>query len=129
MKLSGAVLDIDGHPLKVGEAKPRPLSLLTTIFARYLVCEANDDESTFLRRVAGALEAKGIRVKKALSGMPNVLGTPAGPVHTRSLLLADLRAEDSLELQREGLGPHRNLGCGIFIPHKGIAPVKKVGED
>ena len=28
-----------------------------------------------------------------------------------------------LQLQDEGLGRNRLLGCGIFIPHKSIAPV------
>ncbi|NCA73146.1 MAG: type I-MYXAN CRISPR-associated protein Cas6/Cmx6, partial [Sphingobacteriia bacterium] len=37
---------------------------------------------------------------------------------------AVLTREESIRLQREGLGPHRGLGCGLFIPHKGIDPVK-----
>ncbi|MDE0301598.1 MAG: type I-MYXAN CRISPR-associated protein Cas6/Cmx6, partial [Gammaproteobacteria bacterium] len=34
-----------------------------------------------------------------------------------------LDPEQSVNLQRQGLGPERLLGCGLFLPHKSIAPV------
>jgi hypothetical protein len=40
-------------------------------------------------------------------------------------MIADLDTAASVMLQEKGIGPHRHLGCGIFIPHKGI---KAVGE-
>jgi len=39
------------------------------------------------------------------------------------LMLHGLSPEDSLRMQSSGLGTNRTLGCGIFIPHKSIAPV------
>jgi hypothetical protein len=90
------------------------------------VVSDSDDENRFLEWVAGELQAMGIRIKKALCGKSLSLATSDGPIHTRSLMLADLKREDSLRLQQEGLGPHRKLGCGLFIPHKGI---KAVGQD
>ncbi len=128
-KLAGRVLDIGGYPLTVGEGSTRPLSKLTTIFARYVVSAAGDDEAQFLANMARELDTLGIRVKKALCGRPNLLATGEQPVCTRSLLLADLNADDSLRLQRVGLGSHRKMGCGIFVPHKGIDPVNKQQED
>jgi hypothetical protein len=41
----------------------------------------------------------------------------------KSVLLADLNATESIRLQQIGLGPHRVMGCGLFIPHKGIAAI------
>ena len=38
---------------------------------------------------------------------------------------ADLDKATSLSLQESGVGPGRPLGCGIFLPHKGI---RAVGE-
>jgi CRISPR/Cas system CSM-associated protein Csm4 (group 5 of RAMP superfamily) len=38
-------------------------------------------------------------------------------------MLADLELEESLKLQEAGLGPGRKLGCGLFLPQKGIKPV------
>ena len=48
---------------------------------------------------------------------------PAGVVTTFSLMLHGLTASDSLRLQELGLGRHRLLGCGIFVPHKSAAAV------
>ena len=55
--------------------------------------------------------------------------TPEVSLLTRSLMLADLTLEESLRLQQQGLGTHRHMGCGIFIPHKGIDAVKKLDDD
>lgn len=118
--LSGQVLDIDGHKLELGEASVRPLAHNTTIYARYVVGRAEDSEAEFLDRVAGELRAMGIRFKKVLCGRSHTLATPDGELFTRSVMLADLRLEDSIKLQQLGLGTNRKLGCGLFIPHKSL---------
>lgn len=128
-QLTGTDLDVGGHSLRVGKSKTRPLSKLGTIFSRYVVCQPGEDEHAFLQRMVGELRQQGIRVKKALCGKEARLWTPDGPLHTRSLLLAELSPEHSLQLQRFGLGPHRLMGCGIFLPHKGIEAVKKLEDD
>ena len=38
-------------------------------------------------------------------------------------MLHGLSAADSLTVQRAGIGPHRALGCGLFVPHKSAAAV------
>jgi len=124
-ELRGKTLDVAGCPMTIGEGKIRPLSKETTIFARYVVSRPGDDEEQFLSWAAGELRAMGIGVRKALCGKQTPLVTPNGTVHTRSLMLADLSQEDSVRLQQAGLGPYREMGCGIFIPHKGIDSVKK----
>jgi CRISPR-associated protein Cas6 len=127
--LTGKTLDVSGHRLTVGKSKTRPLSRLGTLFSRYVVAEQHDDEESFMQRMAEELAGMDIPVRKALCGIPHSLSTPDGPVFTRSLMLADLRPEDSLRLQEVGLGPHRKLGCGLFLPHKGIDPVKKPRDE
>lgn len=129
--LIGAELDIGGCSLKVGKAKQRKLSNQGTIFSRYVVLEPGEehDENTFLQRIAAQLAERGIRVKKALCGRTAEVLGPEGPVQTRSIMLADLSAEESVRLQQEGIGPMRHMGCGIFIPHKGIDAVKKAEDD
>jgi CRISPR-associated protein Cas6 len=128
-QLTGSSLDVGGHPLRVGKSKTRPLSKLGTIFSRYVVCHPGEGEHAFLQRIVGELRERDIPVKKALCGKETCLQTPDGPLHTRSLMLADLSPEHSLQLQRFGLGPHRLMGCGIFLPHKGIEAVKKLEDD
>jgi hypothetical protein len=68
-------------------------------------------------------------VRKALCGKTLALATPEGALAARSLMLADLSLEESVRLQQHGLGSHRAMGCGIFLPHKGIHAVKTLDGD
>ena len=123
--LCGTTLDLAGCPLTIGDAKTRMLSKEATLFSRQVVSRPGDDEDAFLGWAAAELHGLGIKVRKAVCGKELVLETPQGPVRTRSLMLADLSPEESVRLQQVGLGPRRDLGCGLFIPHKGIDSAKK----
>lgn len=123
--LPDARLEVGGCPMRIGEGKVRPLSRETTLLARYVVTEPDQDEETFLSDAVRALAEMGVRARKALCGKSTSLETPAGSLDARSLLLADLRIEESFTLQRLGLGPNRLMGCGVFIPHKGVEAVAK----
>jgi CRISPR-associated protein Cas6 len=129
--LHGATLDIDGCELVIGKAKSKPLSKQGTIFSRYIQCleDEGEDETRFMQRMATELENLGINIKKALCGKTTLLHTPDGEILTRSLMLADLSAEESVKLQHHGLGGGRDMGCGIFIPHKGIDAVEKTDNN
>lgn len=122
-QLTGQTLDIAGYHLVVGEASTRLLSDLPTLFARNVVTEQGIDENEFLQQMLAQLNNLGIPVKKMLASMERMIRTPYGPIYTRGLMLADLLPEDSVRLQEEGLGPHRHLGCGLFVPQKGIKAV------
>ncbi|CAK0761382.1 Type I-MYXAN CRISPR-associated protein Cas6/Cmx6 [Gammaproteobacteria bacterium] len=120
--LVGQTLTIANSSLITGEALERRLVYQPALYARHVVVSnVTDDESVFLADAARELQAMAVRFKKMLAGKLNVLMTPKGPCVTRSLLVADLRPEDAIELQRRGLGPRRILGCGLFIPHKALA--------
>ncbi len=123
--LPGKRIEVDGCPLRVGAGKIKPLSKETTLFARYVVADPAQDEEAFLGTAAQGLAEMDIRIRKALCGKATTLATPDGAIHTRSLMLADLTTDESVRLQQLGLGPQRRLGCGVFIPHKGIDAVSK----
>ena len=123
-RLSGQVLDIDGYSLGIGEASIKLLSELSPLFSRYVVCDAAMSEEQFLFNVADQLQAMDIPVKKMLAGKQHVIQTPDGHLSTRSIMVADLEKEHTVRLQQRGIGPGRHLGCGIFVPQKGIKPVK-----
>jgi CRISPR-associated protein Cas6 len=126
--LVGRELDVRGQLLKItGEPVVRPLQPIATLYSRNVALNA-DDEDAFLRAAAELLEGLDILVRKMLPGKITVIDTPDGPLATRSLLLADLSAEESLRLQQRGLGPGRYFGCGLFIPYKGIKAVKRQSE-
>jgi CRISPR-associated protein Cas6 len=125
-KLSGFRLQLLGRELRIGACSTRKLSAMTTIFTRYLsVPNAGEQEEAFLAGAHALLQAKGVRVKKMLSGRSHLFTVPDGTVLTRSLMLDGLSVDDSLKLQREGLGPDRQLGFGLFLPHKGVDAVRQ----
>jgi CRISPR-associated protein Cas6 len=123
--LSGRSLDIDGHALQVGAADVSLLSSLPTLFSRYVLTHEQLDETQFLEETAGQLKALDIPCRKMLAGMTHTMKFPGGPVFTRSLMVAELAPEQSVRLQQVGLGEGRTFGCGLFLPHKGIKPVKE----
>jgi len=124
--LSGARLDVAGHALHVGAANERPLAVHDTLFARYVAGLPVEDEEAFLRAAASELAAIGLQVRKMLGGQSVNIATPQGAVPTRSLMITDLAPEEALRLQEHGLGKHRPMGCGMFVPHKGVREVASV---
>lgn len=126
--LEGRTLIVADAEVKLGTGKVRTLSAETTLFARYIVAAADEDEDRFLSRIAAELAPRGIKVRKALCGKTQALMTPEGPVLTRSLMLADLSLEEAFALQQYGIGSHQTMGCGIFLPHKGIEAVGKASS-
>ena len=122
--LSGQTLDIEGHSLEIGKSEMFRLSSLPTLFSRYVITRTDLDEMQFLEDVARELKKINIPCRKMLGGITHTMSFPDGQVFTRSLMVADLEPEQSVRLQQFGLGEGRTIGCGLFLPHKGIAPVK-----
>lgn len=122
--LLGRTLEVAGWPLQVDRLSARPLSRITTLFSRGVVFVAAGDEAAFLVAATEALGALGITPETILCGRVTPVATPLRSYQTRSLMLAGLRPEQSLALQRHGLGAARTLGCGLFIPHKGIGDLR-----
>nr|AFI78491.1 CRISPR-associated protein, Cas6-related [uncultured bacterium ws156A7] len=128
-RLTGSILSVDGFELAVGTVRVRPLSALTTLFARHVACAGSEQsEADFVEQTAIALRALGIAVRKLLCGQNRTISKPDGRVETRSLMLADLEVAHSLLLQQRGLGAHRKLGCGLFVPHKSVDAVVAVDD-
>jgi len=123
--LVGQQLDVRGQKLAItGEPGVRPLQPNATLYSRNVALGV-DDEDVFLRTAAELLEGLDIMVRKMLPGKSAAIGTPDGPLTTRSLMLADLSPDESLRLQQYGLGPCRYFGCGLFVPYKGIKAVNR----
>jgi len=123
--LEGQTLKVGGSTLHIREGKERVLSRESTLFARYVAGPPGLEEAQFLRWAADELDSRGIRMRKAMSGKTTPLSTPGGIIETRSLMIAGLKADESVLLQQHGLGPHREMGCGIFVAHKGIDAIHK----
>ena len=122
-------LDIDGCEVVTGVRQPRPLRPAGTVFARYVLDEEDGDEERFVERAASALEALSVSVRKLLCGRSHRIESARGALTARSLLVAELGPEESLTVQCRGIGPGRLLGCGLFVPHKDIGPIRRMTGD
>lgn len=123
-----AAAALAGQDLQVGNCRVRPgvphqreLLPHATLYAP-VVAAPSADEASFLQFVAAELETLGVR-SHCVCGKSQVRILEGGQVTTFSLMLHGLSAAHSLRLQDYGLGPHRLLGCGIFVPHKSAAAV------
>ncbi len=129
-ELCGRRLDIGGCEVVTGTRRPRPLKPTGAVFARYVVDEGDGgDEERFVERVAAALEALSVPARKLLCGRSHRIVSAQRMFTARSLMIADLGPEESLAVQCRGIGPGRLLGCGLFVPHKGIGPVRRATGD
>lgn len=123
--LTGKTLHIADHPLKLGKPKQKKLVNTSIIFARHLLSDQNETEDDFLRRYAKEFkQITGETVKKMMSGTAHTINTPTGDIYTRHIMIADLTTSESIKIQQVGLGGERQLGCGIFLAHKGIKSLK-----
>lgn len=129
MRLADSRMDLDGYTVEIGDARARELSTLDTLFARAVACDPEQSETDFLVEIAAELGGMGIAVSKMLCGRSGSIRTDDGEVFTRALMIAGLKPKESVELQRRGLGDKRLLGCGLFVPHKGIEAVFDMQDD
>ena len=127
-QLSTRRLQVGHQPIEVGASSERKLSILGTLHARAIRCEPEQSEDEFMRAVAAQIEALGIEVRKMICGRSGQIRLGVDTLFTRSLMIADLKPEESVRLQQLGIGDSRFIGCGLFVPHKGIDAVHEIQE-
>jgi CRISPR-associated protein Cas6 len=116
--LSGQELDLGGSSLKIGNAKLREIQPHSTIHAHLVA--GNTDEVVFVENVSARLADLGITAS-LICGRQSSLLDGEQCIQGFSLVIHDLKPEDSLRLQYNGLGGDRKFGCGIFVPYKAIS--------
>ncbi|MBW5291148.1 MAG: hypothetical protein Rsou_0726 [Candidatus Ruthia sp. Asou_11_S2] len=123
-KLLDKTLDLGKYQIKIIKSlKPKLLSDMPVLFAKNVACNEAMSEENFLQVTFEQLKTLGISVKKMMAGLENNIKTDTRIIHTRSLMVADLKKDESVLLQEKGLGNYRLLGCGLFIPHKDITSI------
>jgi len=117
--LSGTSLNLESHQLSFLNNEVKPLTAWTHLYARHIVSD-NMSEAQCIESIRQELDALNVTCDELLCGKGRSISTPNGTILTRSLLLIDLKLDDSIKIQAHGIGPHRQLGCGFFVPHKTI---------
>lgn len=126
LELEGQTIRIEQRPLSFGEGKIKSLSRYSPLYA-HCVITGHADENDFSRDILELLLERGID-SRFICGMRQNVFDGNEKVAGYSLLLHNLPVEHSLALQQQGLGLHRKLGCGIFIPHKSIVAVGSINS-
>lgn len=127
-KLDGQTLVIGNYKMNLSKPTTKGLISTDTLFCRTVVVDHNKSEDEFLNDVSSSLKAMGINVKKMLCGKEHTVKTPSKTLIGKTLLITDLEKQDSIKLQELGIGIGKLYGCGIFLPHKSIAPVAVTKE-
>lgn len=116
--LSEQELRIGSATLRLGRGKTREIQPYSTLHAHLVAGPA--DEAEFMEMVHAALAALQVS-SKLICGRHHTLDTEGKQISGFSLVMHDLKDEDSLRIQYTGMGGSRNLGCGIFVPYKVIS--------
>lgn len=119
--LTGQRIETGAGELAIGAAKEKTLTPFATLYSP-LVTFGTADEGEFLAAARAELEKMAVRCG-LIPGKKRKINAPEGDVWGYSLMLHDISLEQSLRVQEQGLGRHRALGCGLFVPHKSIKEV------
>jgi CRISPR-associated protein Cas6 len=126
--ISDQTLQLGRQQLQVGASSTRRLSSMANLYARAVCCDPDQSEPEFLAQVAVDLQRLDIKVTRMICGRSGEIRSNRGNLFTRTLLVADLKPDASVRLQQQGLGEARLLGCGLFVPHRGIDAVYTAQE-
>ena len=118
LALCGRALEIADETVTVGAASEHALAPSATLYARRVVTGARDERG-FHDDVVRWLEALELNCG-FISGRPCRVAAAGRELVGHGLALHGLAPADSLRVQGEGCGGERQLGCGIFVPHKTI---------
>lgn len=118
--LEGEQFDL-GAEVRLGAGSVRALNPHPVIYSA-LVCTGDDDEQAFFEHASTLIAEAGLGCQLIVGKRRDTRALP-GCDAGYGLMLHGLSDADSLRVQGAGLGEGRKLGCGIFTPHKSIAPV------
>lgn len=109
------------QPVRFGAASARDLLPFPVLYA-HLVITGAETESEFLADVQAELKSLDVDCD-VIVGRRGELQIGRRRESGYSLMLHGLTPEESTLMQEHGLGRHRKLGCGLFVPHKSVAAV------
>ena len=121
--LEDEILKVGKYEMQLSKPTIKDLIVTDTLFCRSVVIENSNNEEEFLKDIHSSLKSIGVNVKKMLCGKEHLIKIPNRTLAGKTLLITDLEKDDSIKIQQLGIGIGKLYGCGIFLPHKSIAPV------
>ncbi len=134
LPIAGRVIDVGGHPLRVGVPRVQalvPAPTLASPLVLIKLAHPSDRGVTpdlFLAAARRQLDALGVAGEPVIPLLRS--GAHAGQPRRRVIRVKDqthagyamivegLSADDSIRLQEAGLGGRRLMGCGLFGPER-----------
>ncbi len=123
LPLQGARLDVGGLPLRLGDVGVLRELLAHSALYAHVVTTADADELAFLDTIENELDRLSVSCRR-ICGRRRTIDNDGGPLTGFSLMLDGLSADGALRVLESGLGQHRRLGCGMFVPHKSGAALR-----
>lgn len=128
LPLTGRELSVDGHRVYLSVPRVEPLAVAASLDARLVAIkltnlskkldgalDKNSMRAGYLAELGRQLDAHGIARPAELLGLQEIR-VAGRRVLGYTVRVAGLEPEESLALQRSGLGGKRRMGCGIFVP-------------
>jgi len=113
--LAGKSLDLDGHRVSLGAPSAFPLRPAPAAWAHLVVIKGYTEPDEF--RKAAERQLQDLQIAGDVEvGRRNVVRVKDQSIVGFQVVLSGLSDEDSVKLQREGLGGKRRMGCGLFEP-------------
>ena len=119
--LAGRRLQVDSCAVLLGEPARRELLPHRTLYAPFVDAGAADEPGfvAAMRRDLATMEVD----CQLICGRARRVRSPHGGLRGFSLMLHGLAPDEAMRVLQAGLGPHRLMGCGLFVPHKSAAAV------
>jgi CRISPR-associated protein Cas6 len=115
LPLTGSVLALAGHEVRLGRPAVYPLTAPPSLSARLVTFKHAMDAATFHASVLKFMAESGV-VGTPHLGRRRVISLAGKKVVGFGLTVNGLSPESSLLLQERGLGGRRHMGCGLFLP-------------
>ena len=117
LPLAGQQLDLAGAKLRVGVPQVWPLQPAPALRSRLVTTKNCQDQSRFESELRRQLDALDVAAAVIVT-IPKrrTLRIKDKEVVGYEVLLEGLTAEESLNVQDQGLGGRRHMGCGVFVP-------------
>ena len=127
--LAGQTLTIGSYAIKLGNPELQTLQAVDTLQARLVTIKGYTEPQSFLEAAQRQLDALEIEGKIGIPANdkrePKRLTLKINKAEQKksytivgfSVVVADLKPEDSIKLQTQGIGGKRRMGCGVFYPN------------